>query len=105
MIRGFVHLPEGNVRVVRVLRGCECGCVNVGGQQNCVDNVDHAIGGNDVGLQNCSTVNRDSAIGCDGDVLTLDSGDLACSHVSGHDRAGDCVVGQDLDEEILVLGE
>ena len=78
------------------------------GQEHGVDHVDDAIGGLDVGGDDVGIADLDRATvdgdrgGCaldGGDILTVELHDLG-----GGDAASDDVVGENLDELILVLG-
>jgi hypothetical protein len=72
-------------------------------QNDGVDDVDHAVGRNDVGLDDLGVVDRDGAVhGVDRQRLTLHGLDLSSVDLRGHDFAWYDVVGQDGGELLLI---
>ena len=77
-----------------------------GGKQHAVDDVDDAVRGLDVGLDDVAAVDGRRTVGdLDVEVLSFDGLDhLGGLEVGGHDLAGDDVVGEDL-RELCLVGE
>lgn len=73
------------------------------GQKDGVDDVDDAVRGLDVRLDDGGVVDLDAVRGVDGELAALDGlGRLERGHVRGGHRAGDDVVGEDSGELLLV---